>query len=72
MLVKEMIAKLQVMNPDIEVWVSSDGEGNSYESVHYLRAVFMEQEEGYVVENDDAQDMIEDGCDVKMVVCLWP
>lgn len=71
----KLIKLLSKIEGDPEVIMSSDAEGNSYEPVRVVDAVFY-RKEGYTLELVDEEAMLDEGDSDEAVsfpaVCLWP
>lgn len=76
MKIVELIEALQKLDPDMQVLLSSDPEGNSYRTLHYVEGeMYVSKEDGYRI-NDvwDAESLEEydlDFEDYSKVVVLY-
>lgn len=68
--VRDLIVRLSAMDPNDEVWLSSDAEGNSFADL-----VFIGEENvnlyDYSVVDDDSLDLY-DPSEINRAVVLWP
>jgi hypothetical protein len=62
--VRELIQDLLLLDSDLEVWVSSDAEGNSFSPVEVLTGEYIEDGEVYP---DDDEDPVSSNA-----VVIWP
>lgn len=67
MKVKKLIEALSKLNPDLEVILSADAEGNSFSEVEELGIYHFNAEDREIYRNDE----LEDGEELNAVV-LWP
>lgn len=67
MKVHELIDYLRSFNPESEIWVSGDEEGNDFHPLSSLSEEFLDRTYGEIVDVDD-----EDDPNVELIVVAWP
>ena len=70
MLVKELIEKLLTLNPNLQVWVAKDAEGNAFDDLHFVETSAVSEYDYSVVHPDDVGNY-DDG-ELTEAVVLWP
>lgn len=70
MKVKELQKKLAAMDPDLEVYLSRDEEGNGFCNLADCEEDFYR--DGEPVHSDDVDEYIESGYTLEKGVTLWP
>jgi hypothetical protein len=70
--VKELIEKLNTLNPELDVWVAADQEGNAFNDLEfvYTSAAWRDGFEQDTVHPDDVEDYTEE--ELFEVVVIWP
>lgn len=69
MTVQELMDILKDLDPDMEVIIQGDSEGNYYGECAGADTAMYDEEEGACVHPDDEDD---EGRDLKEVLVIWP
>jgi hypothetical protein len=79
MKVKELIAELMECDPELDVILSSDEEGNSFKKLYSTdnypclsEGYFLEEDAAYFNLDDDESLSEYDDSDLIRVICIWP
>jgi hypothetical protein len=70
MLVKDLIVKLGQLNPNLEVWVSRDSEGNAFNYLGFVETSAFSLSDLEAIHPDDVDEYAPG--ELEEVVILWP
>lgn len=74
MKVKQLIEFLEKMDPNLKVWISTDAEGNSYDTIHAIDECYVAQDgrEAWVLSDEDLREDSVLYEKTEKAVVIWP